>query len=688
MASSSTDTSGANIIVAKKAGLDTLNSSFTPPSSNDAMPHRSTSSNSSNIIDSLMNTGSHTHQYHFLLDRTSPDFPQDSRDSYINVDRDSNNADRHNLTEEQKRYFDPVDKIIGTSENETHIKVTPLHDFEEFELEDSSGLNNHSCTDAVYITPFDEFDESAGRSSTTAERVDSAHWQHYDTKHYDTKHFSNQQADYHPTYIPEYASHYHSADSTAPLHHTGSVDPFVSRHEEPSERLYTDNADPESSGLHHNRFGDPTAAVLWDYDDSHTRYHLFGSLSGPHHLNGSTEYAGPETLSYYPQANGMPRADYHDTDHAGFEGKRSGEPISAMLTDCFSTNTGASTHGSNPSNALTHRGNGQFRCQSSQWSPLDNAFDHGEVKEEPLSYSHYPITASPPRIGMVSTRSDGDTILQGTRLDRMQSFRGFHKDIDAAYNYMSQVRRKYDVTGQDDWQRVEADPIPFVSGIYEAMSTLKPEADSSQISYWSTMTRKGHEQEMIEARAWDIVQTAITQHKHGIANFLELEIHKRDPLDNSMCCSERLERIQEILYGDKLVCKDVVDGNKVTYLVATPNAWINRKNDNRRLNKDKGLIMRAGKRTVSQYQNAQVNREVDTRVDYLMNGVESGADIRDLAHRSALPSEVMELQVEGRAKSRPKSRRPPKRAKKNDDDEEWAPRRGKGKKRESGGEDE
>ncbi|KAF2239883.1 hypothetical protein EV356DRAFT_3179 [Viridothelium virens] len=683
MASKETDSKAPDVIVAEKACLDTLNSSFTPSSSNDAEPHGSASSNSSNIIDSLISTSPDISQYHFLTNKTSSNFPHESGDPDTPVDGDSNEPDRYDLTEEQKRYFDPVDEIIGRAESETHMKITPLHNFEELELENSLQLKNHNRTNAVFITPSDELDESDGKPSITVNKTDSSHWQDCDTKH-----FPNQQANHHLTYLPEYAGHYHSANSTANLDYMSSANPFVSNYGERSARLYTDNAEPESSDVHPSRVGDLVPAVLLDYGNSYPRYHWSGSLSGPHPQNGSTGDANSEMSMYYSKANGMPHVDYGNNNYAAFEDTTTGEPTSTMLTNYFRPNTGSYAHGSSPINDLTHHGYDQFRSQGSQLIPYDNAFNHGEVKEDPNSYSQHPNAVySRPR-SIPAAHSAGDTILHGTRLDRMHSFMGFHKDSDAAYDYMSKIRRNYEVAGYDDWQRVEADPIPFVRGIYEAMSTLKPEADSSQVSYWSTMTRKGHEQQMIEARAWDIVQTAINQHKHGITNFPELEIHKRDPLDNSMCCSERLGRIQDILYGDKLVCKDVVDGNKVTYLVATPNAWINRKNDNRRLNKDKGAIMRAGKRTVTQFQNAQVMREATAGLDYHVIGVENVVEGRDLSHGPALPSEAMEQHVESRAKNRPKSRRPPKRAKKNDDDEEWAPRQSKGKKRDRGVEDE
>ncbi|KAI9667789.1 MAG: hypothetical protein M1821_000608 [Bathelium mastoideum] len=293
------------------------------------------------------------------------------------------------------------------------------------------------------------------------------------------------------------------------------------------------------------------------------------------------------------------------------------------------------------------------------------------------------LTVGPHLVPPIAASPSARDLLPGTRLDKMQPYVGFHRDAGAAFRYMCQTRRNYDVDGHDDWQSVELNPGSFVRDIYEAMSTIVPNPDSAQLSYWNTMTRKGHEQAMLEGRAWDIVHTAITQHKYGISNFPELEINKRDPTDMAMRCSERLYRIKEILYFDKLVCKDVVDGNKISYLVATPNAWITRKNDNRRLNKDKGAIMRAGKKTVHKFQNARFAKDKKSGTDQDADYTESVMEGRATTSSLEMLGGAEDRPVESNVKPRSRPTRSSKRVRRQEPEAEQVSKQSKGKRKAS-----
>ncbi|KAI9693518.1 MAG: hypothetical protein M1820_009206 [Bogoriella megaspora] len=188
---------------------------------------------------------------------------------------------------------------------------------------------------------------------------------------------------------------------------------------------------------------------------------------------------------------------------------------------------------------------------------------------------------------------------EGQPLLGMKPFSSFFKSYEEAQAYMHRPRRYFNVSGFDDWRFVQENLLYYVKRMYQHMITLHPGADSSQLGYWHTLTRKNLDQAVLEAKAWEIVHTAIEQHRDGIRNLEELEINKRLQNDQTMTCSQRVEKLAEILYLDKLVCKDIVSGNNVPYIVACPHAWHARKNDNRRLNKDKGAIMKAGKAHMS-----------------------------------------------------------------------------------------
>ena len=350
-------------------------------------------------------------------------------------------------------------------------------------------------------------------------------------------------------------SHYHTA---TPMMSYYNQDQMLS----PSADYYNGNSKPFSGGIcfqdtdaRHNSYAEPASANAATHYNVNTGPYdnfVFSSSTASMYRHGlntaySTNNASPNTEHVQPAFPSNVR------------------PVRILTESCNpklkSFTTGANSSDMNPYDDIDqHDGQGSQQIQR-----LQSSLMHKESSMERSPFNPCSDTVSLHPISSAAAGPTNFTPFAGEKLEKMASYVGFHNDYNAAFNYMWQTRRTYEVGGQDDWQMVEANPVPFVRDIYEAMSTLVPQPDTAQISYWNTMTRKGHEQAMLEARAWDIIvsvvvwlqiiaisnfeqHTAITQHKYGISNFPELEINKRDPLDISMRCSDRLLRIRDILY--------------------------------------------------------------------------------------------------------------------------------------------
>ena len=378
------------------------------------------------------------------------------------ADHDSDAGNSHRLTEEQKAaHFKVAEEFMQNFECSNNMDFGPSHSFGEIDGSHPANLIHRIASNSG---PTNSMQDSAETSHDV--NVSAMQGLSKSEAHHTTQHLSNQSSDYylHPSSdrsihdypFPQAESQY---STSIPLHDSNTASLVNSSH--------------CSSG-----FADENAGN-------------FG------HFN-SMSHCTPENMAYIEE-NGLNNQDFAHNQHSG-----SIEHTTPPIYYFQDPNPYVSGTNMNVGNLVNPYD--QLNQNENQWhSPLEG----GYVQTHAINNGNCSNPASqaiqlPPPSSFMPQVPHPQALL-GTKLERMELYKGCHRSAREAREYTHETRRRYEVEGEDDWAAVEMNPIVYVRDIYEAMSTIVPQPDSAQVSYWNTMTRKGHDQAMLEARAWDIV---------------------------------------------------------------------------------------------------------------------------------------------------------------------------------------
>lgn len=155
----------------------------------------------------------------------------------------------------------------------------------------------------------------------------------------------------------------------------------------------------------------------------------------------------------------------------------------------------------------------------------------------------------------------------GSRLiPGLDQFDGKFASLEEAHKLIFETRHKVDVEN-DDVEDVERETAGWARKVINAMKTLPNASTNPAATFFDTICGKGYDPNYIMARAWDIVGRVIDLHKSG--SELQPVQLKRRKIEQCKA-SERLCKLEDVLFNNKNVVKDVLDGWKIDAVVAEP----------------------------------------------------------------------------------------------------------------------
>ena len=439
---------------------------------------------------------------------TMPPSPDEQTDISIQVDGSPTEPHEHadqdfKLSEEQCReIFEPADQYLDSLGVDTSIAVSPPHNFAG--IDDNMqlvGPSQHSTTQS-YPTEFsNHIHENENESellhysaATQSYPINVSHNPFEREADPELQPSPDRQGEDWPQFYNS-GSHYPSVYTTAAYHETDSMRPS-------SAGYYNGDVRPAANGLPSTTIEYQAGKYAESFSPTSVAYYYpsvneVRPYSSPGFHHGNTVASGSEApmFDYSSSTRSPPHGS--GPNMAGVRDPVNNIDASSMAPPNYNADapfraTGIySKFGGLHSDSLLT----QQRSQSiSPTSPTNHGYENSPQMAREASPGN-----------LISSERPPSETLVGIKLDKMQPYKGFFKNAQSAYAYMNQIRRYYEVRGEDDWSVVDADAEPYVSDIYEAMSTLSQDADRAQMSYWNTMTRKNHTQEMLEARSWIMV---------------------------------------------------------------------------------------------------------------------------------------------------------------------------------------
>lgn len=184
----------------------------------------------------------------------------------------------------------------------------------------------------------------------------------------------------------------------------------------------------------------------------------------------------------------------------------------------------------------------------------------------------------------VETEVDNASSIKDTVLPKIGEFKGRFASTEEAEYFIQKVRHQVEVD-MDDFGAVKDELQSWANKIFDAMRTMPADARDKNVNMFNTISKKGFKAPYFEARAYDVVARVIDLHETGSELLAKFQL-KNSTIEQCKA-SERLNRLIHVCLYNKGVVKDILDGWKVSAIVAEPSARMKCANDTVQNNKRK-----------------------------------------------------------------------------------------------------
>lgn len=190
----------------------------------------------------------------------------------------------------------------------------------------------------------------------------------------------------------------------------------------------------------------------------------------------------------------------------------------------------------------------------------------------------------------------GNTIATGRILTGAEYYqRNISTLADAEKHLDIPKRRVNEAVDNDDPIVVRANLHGYRNRIYNAMIELLDTADAWQQEQWQLFESKLEHNLIsikdLEAKSWVLAENIVNLHEKGGTTLSgKHDAGQRSPIDNTMKCSQRMEKIIDLLCRYKLLCIDMMDSPLMfVRFVTAPQAVWKEKKHKRNIRQDEKL---------------------------------------------------------------------------------------------------